>query len=152
MPASLVYEPATEADIPALSGLLSLLFAQEAEFQPDDAAQRRGLAAIIGDPAVGTVLVARDGAEILAMVNLLFTVSTALGGRVAWLEDMVVAPAARDAGIGSALLQRAIAFAQQHGAQRITLLTDRDNLAAQRFYAQQGFVASPMVPLRRRLG
>ena len=56
--------------------------------------------------------------KVIGMVNLLFTVSTALGERVAMLEDMVVAPAARGTGVGSALLQHAIAFAQQQGARR----------------------------------
>lgn len=145
------FEPASEADIPALSELLSTLFSQEVEFKPDDAAQRKGLAAIIANPDLGAILVAREGASILAMVNLLFTISTALGERVALLEDMVAAPAARGTGIGSALLNHAIEFASNHGIKRITLLTDHDNHAAQRFYARHGFTASSMMPMRRAL-
>lgn len=142
-------DTATPADIPALCGLLSALFAQEAEFTPDTAAQARGLAMIIGDPRVGTVLVARRDGEAVGMVNLLFTVSTALGERVVLLEDMVVAPSARGAGVGSALLTAAIEFARAHRCPRITLLTDRVNADAQRFYARHGFVASDMLPMRR---
>ncbi|MDY0055585.1 MAG: GNAT family N-acetyltransferase [Methyloversatilis sp.] len=142
-------DTATPADIPALCGLLSALFAQEAEFTPDTAAQARGLAMIVGDPRVGSVLVARREGEIAGMVNLLFTVSTALGERVVLLEDMVVAPAARGGGVGSALLQAAIAFAREQGCPRITLLTDRVNADAQRFYARHGFVVSDMLPMRR---
>ena len=142
---------ATEADIPALSDLLSILFTQEAEFKPDDDAQRRGLSMIIRNPHSGAILVAREGEQVVAMVNLLFTVSTALGERVALLEDMVVAPAARGAGVGSALLEHALAYAQQQGARRVTLLTDHDNTAAQQFYAKAGFSRSPMVPMRRQL-
>lgn len=142
------FTPASEADIPALSALLSVLFTQEVEFKPDEQAQRRGLAMVIRHPDVGAVLVARDGTRILAMVNLLFTVSTALGERVALLEDMVVAPEARGSGIGSALLNHAIGFAQDLGIQRITLLTDHDNHAAQRFYSKHGFRESSMLPMR----
>lgn len=145
------FEPASTADIPALSKLLSILFSQEAEFKPDDDAQRRGLAAIIANPDLGAILVAREGTNILAMVNLLFTVSTALGERVALLEDMVAAPAARGTGVGSALLIHAIEFASNQGAKRITLLTDQDNHAAQRFYARHGFTASRMMPMRLAL-
>lgn len=145
------FEPASTADIPALSKLLSILFSQEAEFKPDDDAQRRGLAAIIANPDLGAILVAREGTNILAMVNLLFTVSTALGERVALLEDMVAAPAARGTGVGSALLSHAIEFASNQGAKRITLLTDQDNHAAQRFYARHGFTASRMMPMRLAL-
>ena len=139
---------ATPADIPALCTLLDQLFAQEAEFTPDRAAQQRGLAAIVDTPAVGEILVAEADGRIVAMVNLLYTVSTALGAQVALLEDMVVDAAARGAGRGSALLERAIAHARQRGCKRITLLTDADNAAAQRFYARHGFGNSAMIPLR----
>lgn len=142
---------AGEADIPALCRLLNELFNQEAEFQPDDTAQSRGLARIVADPAVGHIFVARRDERILGMVSLLYSVSTALGERVAWLEDMVVTGNARDSGVGSALLEHALAFARQHGCRRITLLTDGDNLHAQRFYERQGFELSGMVPMRLML-
>lgn len=144
-------EPATAQDIPDLVELLAILFTQEAEFTPDPAAQARGLARILADPAVGSILVARQDGRILAMVNLLYTVSTALGARVALLEDMVVAPPARGTGLGSRLLEAAVAHARRQGCRRITLLTDRDNAGAQRFYARQGFVASDMLSLRLAL-
>ena len=75
----MLIEPATAADIPRLCELLALLFTQEAEFQPDASKQAEGLRRIIGSPAVGAILAARDGADIVGMVNVLFTVSTALG-------------------------------------------------------------------------
>lgn len=142
---------ATPADIPSLAELLTALFSQEVEFVPDPAAQCKGLAAIIDNPALGAILVVRDGPAILAMVNLLFTVSTALGEEVALLEDMVVDPMARGSGLGSDLLAYAIDFARRRGCKRITLLTDEANTAAQRFYARQGFAKSTMVPMRLSL-
>jgi len=75
-------------------------------------------------PAVGRVIVLQKqdggGTRVAGMVSVLFTVSTALGGRVALLEDLVVAPEARGQGSGSALLQAAIAFAKESGALRVT--------------------------------
>jgi len=144
-------EPATPADIPVLCNLLDHLFAQEAEFCPDREAQQRGLEMIIDNPATGTILVVRQGGAVVGMVNLLYTVSTALGKRVAIFEDMVVAPPQRGSGIGSSLLEAVLAHAAQQGCGRITLLTDADNGGAQRFYRRHGFVDSPMVPLRRIL-
>lgn len=141
-------DKASPDDIPALCELLSVLFAQEREFTPGVDAQRAGLTAILDDPETGIILVARQGQRLLGMVNLLFTVSTALGGRAALLEDMVVTPAARGAGVGSALLRRAVALAHDVGCRRITLLTDADNTRAQRFYEQHGFVRSTMLPMR----
>lgn len=142
---------ATEADVPALTDLLSLLFAQEAEFTPDPEAQRRGLLRIITNSEVGVVLIARENSAVLGMVGLLYTVSTALGERVALLEDMIVAPEARGFGVGSRLLQQAVRVAKACGCKRITLLTDRSNQAAQRFYQRHGFEMSTMVPLRLTL-
>lgn len=146
-----VIEQASETDIPALCALLSVLFTQEAEFTPDSEAQRSGLLKIIGNPEVGAVLVAREGEAIIGMVNLLFTVSTALGEQVALLEDMVISPETRGHGVGSKLLTQAISFARMKGCRRITLLTDGHNQAAQRFYARHGFAVSSMVPLRLSL-
>ena len=104
-----------------------MLFDQEAEFSPDSQTQEKGLATIINGANVGDILVARKDGKILGMVNLLYTVSTALGDRVALLEDMVVAPGARGGGVGSSLITHAIARAKDRNCKRITLLTDSDN-------------------------
>lgn len=144
-------EPAVLTDIPELCELLTQLFTQETEFTPDHDAQRRGLQMILADRATGTILVARDGQQIVGMVNLLYTVSTALGARVALLEDMVVAKGHRDGGLGTRLLDAAVDYARLNGCRRVTLLTDRDNLGARRFYQRQGFRPSPMIPLRLSL-
>ena len=139
---------ATLDDIPQLCELLSILFTQEAEFEPDAAKQAVGLRQVIGNPQIGRILVARDGPSVVGMVNLLFTVSTARGGRVAILEDMVVRHEWRGAGTGSALLRAAIECAQSCGCSRITLLTDGTNGPAIRFYRRHGFTPSEMVALR----
>jgi ribosomal protein S18 acetylase RimI-like enzyme len=85
------------------------------------------------------------------MVNLLYTVSTAMGGKVALLEDMIIAPQHRNAGHGARLLHSAIEHAQSQGCLRMTLLTDRANDAAIRFYQRSGFTLSSMIPLRLEL-
>ena len=139
---------ATASDVPALCELLSLLFSQEADFQPDYEAQRRGLMQILDNPDVGLILVARQKNQIVGMVNLLFTVSTALGERVALLEDLVIAPNQRGNGIGSQLLKQTIETARLHNCHRITLLTDLANESAQRFYRKHGFSFSAMIPMR----
>jgi GNAT superfamily N-acetyltransferase len=144
-------DPATPADIPALANLLTVLFTQEVEFVPDRNAQIRGLTHIVESPEIGCILVARQQGKITGMVNLLYTVSTALGERVAILEDMVVSPSARGGGIGTQLLQAAIGHARSAGCKRITLLTDQSNEIAQQFYAKQGFSVSSMVPMRLTL-
>jgi GNAT superfamily N-acetyltransferase len=145
-------DDATPADIPALCDLLDLLFAQEADFTPDRAKQERGLRLILDDPRVGAILVARDGDQVVGMVNLLFTVSTAEGARAMLLEDMIVRPDHRGQGVGLALIEAAIARAATTGCARITLLTDEDNNQAQWFYGRAGFRRSAMIPMRLTVG
>lgn len=141
-------ENATLDDIPQLCGLLSILFTQEADFRPDRDKQSTGLRQIISRPDVGTILVFREDNMIAAMVSLLYTISTACGGRVAILEDMIVSPEKRGVGIGTRLLEAAIDKARTSGCSRITLLADSHNTDAIRFYQRQGFSGSAMIPLR----
>ena len=141
-------ETAGQADLEAMAGLLGRLFDQEAEFRPDPALQVRGLRAILQEPARGQLLVAREGEDVVGMVSLLWSVSTALGGPVAWLEDLVVAEPRRGLGVGRALLAAAVALGRERGLLRITLLTDGDNVKARTLYAAQGFEVSSMVPMR----
>ena len=140
--------PATRADIPVLTRLLNELFTQEEEFSPDPVLQTRGLEMILAQPQQGILLVAREEGMPIGMLSLLYTVSPALGARVALLEDFVVTKAARGQGVGSALLASAIGHARAAGCQRITLLTDGDNQGAQALYARHGFRASDMLPMR----
>jgi GNAT superfamily N-acetyltransferase len=89
--------------LPALVRLLAELFAQERGFSPDPEKQSRGLGLILDDPKLGQLFVARLNGEVIAMANLLITVSTAEGGFVALLEDMIVAKQHRGQGIGRQL-------------------------------------------------
>jgi GNAT superfamily N-acetyltransferase len=142
------FTKAIHSDIPELVELLKTLFEQEAEFEPNSEAQRKALSKIILDPKIGIVLVARDDEKIIGMINLLFTESTALGSKVAIFEDMVVQSIFRDKGIGSQLIDFAIAEAKKEGCKRITLLTDVENNQAQSFYQKKGFMKSKMTPYR----
>ncbi len=135
-------------DIPQLCDLLTLLFTQEADFKPDAEKQSTGLRLIIENPEAGSILVLREASAVVGMVNLLYTISTACGGRVAIVEDMVVRPENRGRQFGSLSLQAAIEQAQAADCRRITLLTDRTNASAIRFYQRHGFVLSEMIPLR----
>ena len=128
-------------DIPELCDLLNYLFEQEAEFKPSRSLQINGLQQIINNKS-GTIFVLKKNEKIIGMVSLLFTVSTALGGIVALLEDMVVTPTERGNGYGSQLLRSAIDYANHKGCKRITLLTDNTNKRAQKFYARHGFTLS----------
>jgi ribosomal protein S18 acetylase RimI-like enzyme len=140
----MLIRPATAADLPDLCELLGQLFEQEADFHPDTRKQERALRAILDQPEVGSLFVATLSGRITGMVNLLFSISTAEGGPVAWLDDMVVHRDFRGQGIGPALLRTGQAHAREQGCLRITLHTDDDNHAAQGIYEKAGFVRSGM--------
>lgn len=143
-----VVEEAKSSDIESLIDLLTLLFSQEAEFAPKRDLQRAGLSLILEDASIGTLFVLKKDETIIGMVSLLWSISTALGGKVAFLEDMIVNPLWQGKGGGTMLVKHAIAYAQKCSCQRITLLTDASNHAAHRFYRQLGFKNSLMQPMR----
>lgn len=142
---------ATIVDIPELCGLLNYLFEQEEEFKPNTETQSEGLSRIISNSDIGVIVIAIDSNKVIGMVNILYTVSTALGSRVAILEDMVVSPKVRGTGVGSKLMKYSLDLAKKNGCKRITLLTDFDNDGAHRFYEKHGFVRSSMVAFRKSI-
>lgn len=142
-----VFEAEIE-DIPELCDLLGYLFEHEVEFKPDISLQSCGLQKILENNELGAVLILREKDKAVGMVTLLFTISTALGGMVALLEDMVVIPSERGKGYGSRLLRAAMDYANRKECKRITLLTDDTNIKAQKFYRHNGFAHSSMHPMR----
>jgi GNAT superfamily N-acetyltransferase len=126
---------AQAADTDALVELLQLLFSIEQDFIPDAAAQRRGLTLLMANPDRGQVFVARDQAQhVIGMVSAQLLMSTAIGAPSVWIEDVILRGPYRGQGVGKALLDSAIAWAQAKGAKRIQLLADADNAAALDFY------------------
>jgi GNAT superfamily N-acetyltransferase len=140
-------EPATLDDLPELTELLRDLFQQEADFQPDSEKQMRALRLILEQPARGRIFVLRNERMIIGMINLLITISTAEGGFVLVLEDLVVHRDHRGSGYVSRLLQHAIGFAREKKFLRITLLTDNPE-EIRSFYRKHGFIESEMKPMR----
>jgi GNAT superfamily N-acetyltransferase len=141
-------EQATLEDLPQLADLLYDLFTQEADFIPNRSKQIRGLRLILEQPNRGRIFVLRLNGVIVGMINLLFTISTAEGGFVILLEDVVVHHDYRGQGHGDRLLAHAIAYARKKDFLRITLLTDRINENGQRFFQAHGFFVSKMIPMR----
>ena len=144
----LLIEPATLDDLPQLADLLYDLFSHEADFVPNRDKQERGLRLILEQPSRGRIFVLRHGVRIIGMINLLITISTAEGGFVLILEDLVVHRDHRGQGYGSRLQEHALAYGRQTDFLRVTLLTDKMESRARGFYEQHGFRQSGMVPMR----
>jgi len=142
-------EPATIEDLPQMVELLVALFSVEEDFQPDRKKQEHGLRLILEQPSRGRIFVLRTDHQILGMINLLFTISTAEGGFVVVLEDLIIHPQHRRQGYGSRLLDHAVAYANKKDFKRITLLTDKISAESQAFFQEHGFKFSSMIPMRK---
>lgn len=142
---------ATEQDLPALADLLGELFALEADFSPDRDKQLAGLRLILDHPQSGRLFVLRVGEEIAGMANAQIVVSTAEGGRVLLLEDVIVGAGHRGASLGRALVEHVLGWAKAEGMPRVTLLADQGNAPALAFYERLGFQKSAMVVRRKRV-
>ncbi len=118
-----VIAPATHADVPAILALLT------ASDLPVD-----GLA-----DHLGTALIARDGAAVVASAAL------ELHGDAALLRSVAVARSHRGQGIGERISRRALELAHARGARTVYLLT---TTAADFFARRLAFhaTARPLVP------
>lgn len=142
---------ATTADLDAMTGLLGELFALEADFAPNREKQLAALRWLLDHPAHGRLFVLRDANRVVGMANALISVSTAEGGPVLILEDVILAASHRGGGHGRRLVEHVLRWATVEGMSRVTLLADRDNAAALVFYEQLGFEKSAMVVRRFRI-
>jgi len=107
----------------------------------DDEAESRGfLETTLAIPA-RTILVARaaDGPRDGESAGALGMLSVFVEGEIASLNALVVRPDARRKGIGSLLLDRGIALAEEKGATRIGLEVDALNRGALGLYLRRGF-------------
>ena len=87
------------------------------------------------------VLVAEDEAgRLVGFTQLYPTWCSLLAGPVYVLYDLYVAPAARQRGVGRALLEAATERGRRDGKLRMTLSTARTNLSAQSLYETLGWV------------
>jgi GNAT superfamily N-acetyltransferase len=145
-----VIRRAAPADIPQMCVLLSELFSLESDFSPDGSKQARGLTLLINDTSASSaVFVAEDAGEVVGMCSVQALVSTAEGGPVGLVEDLIVRGEQRGKGIGTAILAE---IARWCGAKKITrlqLLRDLDNTEALRFYIGNDWADTRLVCMRK---
>ncbi len=149
---NIVIRHALPEDIPRLCDLLSELFSIESDFVPDREKQVHGLSALIGHPP-GKVLalVAVHDGLIVGMATVQTLISTAEGGRVGLVEDVIVAREFRNQGVGTRLLEKIEEWSRKAGLHRLQLLADIDNQPALDFYSVRGLSCTRLVCLKKML-
>ncbi len=150
IPQPLILRPALPGDAPALAALGRDSFVAKfgAMYRPDDLAaflagmhSEAVVAREIANPQARYCLVERDGA-LAAYCKLGLACGWpqhARGSHVIELKQLYAAPGATGGGIGSALMDWALAEARALGADEIQLSVWSGNTDAQRFYHRYGF-------------
>ena len=131
--------------------LLGELFSIEADFTIDKARQRRGLKLMLdGCLKHRCIKVAETEGQVIGMCTAQTLISTAEGGIVALVEDVVVDRRFRGRGIGRKLMESIEDWARGRGATSMQLLADRANFSALDFYDKIGWRPTQLICLRRR--
>lgn len=146
----MVYK-AKKKDIDILDTLLKELFTQEEEFSYKKGLHKKALLKILDKKKLGRIFVYKIEDKIVGMASILFSYSTALGGRVGTIEDVVVLKDYRGLGVGNALMEHIGHYAKKKDLKRLTLLSDGDNKVAHRMYRKFGMKQSSMVVFRKVL-
>src|SRR5688572_1441474 len=130
--------PATPADVPLILRFVREL--AEYEREPDAAVATEELmhAALFGDDHVAHGLVASVDGEPAGFAIYFFNFSTWLGRPGLYLEDLYVAPRARRAGVGRALLARLAQIAVEKNCGRMEWAVLDWNEPAIKFYRSLG--------------
>jgi len=141
-------ERATEADTETIATILGEV---EAYYGSKDtpAGQSQIRTALFGPSPVATVLLARDGDDVLGLASYSFLWPAAGAESSVFLKELFVRESARRRGIARALLEAVRAAATAAGCTRVEWTADRDNPPALALYAALGFEPRPDKPFYR---
>lgn len=95
---------------------------------------------LLADPEhEGIQLIARlEDGRAVGFATIYWSFSTAMAARIAIMNDLFVAEAARGAGVADALILACADEARTHGAIELAWQTAKDNLRAQKVYERAG--------------
>lgn len=141
---------AIHTDISGMVRLLKILFSIETDFAFNEGTQQRGLEMMLRDNTLRCVMVAELNQQIVGMCTAQTLVSTAEGGSVALIEDLVVEEADRGKGIGKGLLLAIESWAITRGVSRLQLLADHNNIRALEFYKRVNWKTTELVCLQKK--
>ena len=141
---------AVQSDIKGMVNLLSELFQIEDDFSFNEEKQYKGLSLLVNDKSCA-VLVASINKKIVGMVTIQILVSTAEGGNVGIIEDLVLKKEHRRQKIASKLLDKAFRWANENSLKRIQLLADKNNSGALAFYSKTDWQKTNLICLRKFL-
>lgn len=151
----MIIRNAVDSDIDALVSLLRDLFSIEADFTFDADKHRRGLKLLLdGCRKHKCVKVAEvntdDGTEVVGMCTAQTLISTAEGGIVAMVEDLVVDSRFRGQGVGRMLMENIEVWSRMSELKRLQLLADTENKPALAFYKKNNWDPTQLICIRKK--
>ncbi len=133
-----------------MSELLSALFTIESDFTSNREKQVQGLRALVADlPGKTLVLVAINNGTVIGMATIQTLISTAEGGRVGLIEDVIVGKEHRRRGVGTLLIAGIVDWSKKVRLKRLQLLADLDNQPALDFYSSQRWISTRLTCMRK---
>ena len=156
-PRPMQFRPARSTDIPTLCNLLEQLFTLETDFHPDHDKQAQALHLLIDKANTNTdqpaclVWVAEQGGQVIGMCSVQVIISTAEGGEVGLVEDVIIDAAHCNQGIGQQMLHSLEAWSRARGLTRLQLLADNNNKSAIGFYERHGWSKTQLLAMRKNL-
>jgi GNAT superfamily N-acetyltransferase len=129
-----------EGDIDDLLPLMRA-YSEFYDVPPDDERLLGIVRMLITHPQDGVQFIARgDDGEALGFATVYMTWETLDAGRLAVMNDLFVSPAARERGLGAALIEECLRFARERNAGKLAWQTAPTNGVAQRLYERVGAV------------
>jgi len=142
---SLTFRRAVEADLPFIVKLLTEDAVRVTDDKPDEPFHPRYVTALReleADPNQ-MMMVAQLGDETVGTIQLTFIPGiSGLGAKRCLVEAVHIGPAHRSKGLGTQMINWAIAQARDRGCGMVQLTSNKKRLDAHRFYERLGFLKS----------
>jgi len=142
---SLTFRKAVEADLPFIVRLLTDDAVRVTDDRPDEPFHPRYVAALreLGADPNQLMMLAVLGGETVGTVQLTFISGiSGLGTKRCLVEAVHIAPAHRNKGLGTQMIDWAIEQARERGCGMVQLTSNKKRLDAHRFYERLGFLKS----------
>lgn len=130
---------AVEADLPALIALYDAAGVEAPELAREPAALAAAWQRIAAVPGARILLATMAGQPVGTLTYFVLPLLTHGGGAAALVEAVAVAPDQQGRGIGRALMQAALALAEEAGCYKLALSSNLKRSQAHAFYEHLGF-------------
>lgn len=147
---SFTIERLTTADQSAVAALLVAQMLEHRIEAPGDAMEG-AIAELITNKQFGDLFVAKVSGEVVGVAFLAVMMSMEHYGYLGWLEELYVAPAHRERGIGQALLDKVMEAARHRKLAAVELEVDIDHRRVESLYRRNGFQTLPRSRWVRKL-